>query len=69
MKTIEIATGITATLTEDSYEEYMAEIAAMEAERKAAEAEHELWLTLRSMDRNDPLYSDLYKDLYGFRPR
>ena len=36
-----------------------------------AEEQHrrELWEVLQTMDRSDPLYSDLYKDVYGFRPR
>ena len=71
MKTITIAAGITLTATE-------ATIAAYEAECKAiADAEffeRQLDEVLaEARESNDPtvwgVYSDLYKDLYGIRPR
>lgn len=44
-----------------------------EAERKAyekemaIEEENRLWL--RTHDSSHPLYSDIFKDVYGYRPR
>ena len=69
MTTITIAEGITLTATQSTIDAYQAELAEIEAERREAEELHELWKVLQTMDRNDPLYSDLYKDVYGFRPR
>ena len=57
----------------DEYDLFMAECeaeaAALEASIIEAARLDELWKELQTMDRNDPLYSDLYKDVYGVRPR
>lgn len=42
--------------------------AAYEREMAEAAVEAAAWEALRRMDPHDPLYSDLYKDLHGFRP-
>ena len=68
MKTIEIAAGITLTATE-------ATIAAYEAECKAIEDEKFFENQLREEEAvaratgNWEVYSDLYKSMYGIRPR
>lgn len=68
MKTIEIANGITLTATD-------ATIAAYEAERKAIEDEMFFENQLREEEAvaratgDWSVYSDLFKDMYGIRPR
>ena len=62
MKSIVIAAGITLTAT-------AATIAAYEAECKAIKAEREAREWLNSHKPGDPDYSDIYKDVYGVRPR
>lgn len=68
MKTIEIANGITLTATD-------ATIATYEAERKAIEDEMFFERQLREEEAvaratgDWSVYSDLYKDMYGVRPR
>lgn len=69
MQTIIIAEGITLTATQSTIDAYEAELAAIEAERREAQQLYELWQVLQTMERSDPLYSDLYKDVYGVRPR
>lgn len=69
MQTIIIAEGITLTATQSTIDTYKAELAAIEAERREAQQLYELWQVLQTMERSDPLYSDLYKDVYGVRPR
>lgn len=69
MQTITIIEGVTLTATQSTIDAYKAELAEMERERREAEQLHELWLVLQTMERSDPLYSDLYKDVYGVRPR
>lgn len=69
MKTITIIEGVTLTATLSTIAAYEAELAAIEAERREAQHLADLLEVLRSMDRSDPLYSDLYKDIYGVRPR
>ena len=53
-------------------------IESLETERKALEDEHKAWESVRvarqrAEQTNDPMdwsiYSDLYKDYYGVRPR
>ena len=68
MKTIEIAAGITLTATEATIEAY-------EAERREIENEMFFENQLREEEAvaratgNWEVYSDLYKDMYGVRPR
>lgn len=69
MQTIIITEGITLTATQSTIDAYKAELAAIEAERREAQQLYELWQVLQTMERSDPLYSDLYKDVYGVRPR
>ena len=70
MKTIEIANGIRLTATQSTIDTYLAEVAKAEAERLALEEERKIlrWLA-DPANRADPLYSDIYKDVHGFRPR
>ena len=63
MKTITIAEGITLTASESIIDRYLAEKLADEVE-----AELLAWLA-DPANRQDPLYSDIYKDVHGFRPR
>ena len=70
MKTITIIEGVTLTATQSTIDTYLAEVARAEARKKAAEAEAELRAWLRDpANYADPLYSDIYKDVYGVRPR
>lgn len=48
------------------YTRYLEEKAYYERER---EIEKELLRALSTMDRNDPEYSDIYKEVFGVRPR
>ena len=63
MKTIAIAEGITLTATQSA-------IDAFQREAREAQREHELiaWLATPAA-RECPEYSDIFKDVYGFRPR
>ena len=63
MLTITITEGITLTASQST-------IDALLAEKRAAEVEAELlaWLA-DPANRQDPLYSDIFKDVHGFRPR
>ena len=62
MKRIEIAEGITLTATQSTIDAY-------EREKRAAEAEAELIQWLATTDPHTEGYSDVYKDVYGVRPR
>ena len=62
MKTITIAEGITLTATQHTIDAY-------EREKREAEAEAELIHWLATGDPHDECYSDVYKDVYGVRPR
>lgn len=70
MKTITIIEGVTLTATQSTIDRYLAEVAKAEAERLALEEERKIlrWLA-DPANRADPLYSDIYKDVHGFRPR
>lgn len=70
MKTITIIEGVTLTATQPTIDAYLAEVAEAEAERLAFEEEMKLlrWLA-DPANRTDPLYSDIYKDVHGVRPR
>jgi hypothetical protein len=63
MKTITIIEGITLTATQSTIDRYLAEHLALEEERKILR-----WLA-DPANRVDPLYSDIYKDVHGVRPR
>lgn len=83
MTTIEIATGITLTArprtiraidrpsrvwrTPEAYKRFTARREA-EARERANEAALSAWLR-DPANWGDPLYSDIYKDVYGVRPR
>ena len=62
MKSIKIAEGITLTATEATIATYEAERADAEWRRKAI-----AWLDAHSI--GDPDFSDIFKDVYGVRPR
>ena len=70
MKTITIIEGVTLTATQSTIDAYLAEVAKAEAERLALEEERKIlrWLA-DPANRADPLYSDIYTDVHGFRPR
>lgn len=70
MKTITIIEGVTLTATQSTIDRYLAEVAKAEAERLALEEERKIlrWLA-DPANRADPLYSDIYKDVHGVRPR
>ena len=62
MKTIEIASGITLTATQSTIDAHL-------AEKREAEvlAELKAWLA-DPANRYSEEYSDIHKDVYGFRP-
>ena len=62
MKTIEIANGIRLTATQSTIDTYL-------AEKREAEVREELkaWLEVPE-HRTYPEWSDIHKDVYGFRP-
>lgn len=70
MTTITITEGITLTATQPTINAYLIEKADAEAERLEREVEMKLrrWLA-DPANRHDECYSDIYKDVYGFRPR
>jgi hypothetical protein len=70
MTTITITEGITLTATRSTINAYLIEKADAEAERLDREVEMKLrrWLA-DPANRHDECYSDIYKDVYGFRPR
>ncbi len=63
--------GCVCYLSEETIEAYEAECRAIEDERRAWEDMHRMYLI--ACESNDPMdwsiYSDLYKDCYGVRPR
>ena len=70
MKTITIIEGVTLTATQSTIDRYLAEVARAEARRQEA-AEHArlvAWLA-DPANWHDECYSDIYKDVYGVRPR
>lgn len=62
MKQITISEGITLTATQSTIDTFLREQREAQREREARE-----WLD--SHDSSDELYSDIFKDVYGFRPR
>lgn len=62
MKTIEITKGITLTATQSTIDRYLAE----KREAKVL-AELKAWLA-DPANRYSEEYSDIHKDVYGFRP-
>ena len=62
MKTIEIANGIRLTDTQSTIDTFL-------AEKREAEVREELkaWLEVPE-HRTYPEWSDIHKDVYGFRP-
>lgn len=69
MFTITLTEGVTLTATRSTLDRLYSEIDAERHEAHAAEVERELADLLRSMSPSDPEYSDIYKDVYGVRPR
>ena len=75
MRTIVICTDITLTASEKTIRAYEAELAEIRAEQEAQTAEqawHEAaFICLQNAYESGDwdLYSDLYKDLFGVRPR
>lgn len=70
MKTITIIEGVTLTATQSTIDRYLCEVARAEARRQEA-AEHAklvAWLA-DPANWHDECYSDIYKDVYGVRPR
>jgi hypothetical protein len=63
MKTIEITAHITLTASTAVIDSYLAEV--REAEE---EATLRAWLA-DPANWDDPIYSDIYKDVHGVRPR
>ena len=70
MTTITITEGITLTATQSTIDAYLIEKADAEAERLDYEVEMKLrrWLA-DPANRYSEEYSDIFKDVYGFRPR
>ena len=70
MKTITIIEGVTLTAAQSTIDRYFVEVARAEARRQEA-AEHAklvAWLA-DPANWHDECYSDIYKDVYGVRPR
>ena len=63
MKTITIIEGVTLTATQNTIDRYLAEIAEAENEARIL-----AWLA-DPANRYSEEYSDIYKDVYGVRPR
>lgn len=63
MRTVEITEGITLTATQSTIDTFL-------AEKREAEvlAELKAWLA-DPANRYSEEYSDIYKDVHGFRPR
>ena len=70
MKTITIIEGVALTASVATLNAYLIEKGDIEAERLEREEEMKLlrWLA-NPANRAHPLYSDIYKDVHGFRPR
>ena len=62
METIIITEGVTLTASSNVIEAFL-------RMRQEAEAERELRAWLQSHDSSDKEWSDIYKDVYGVRPR
>lgn len=62
MQSITICEGVTLIATKFTIDAYMRELRELELERELRE-----WLN--SHDITDELYSDVFKDMYGVRPR
>lgn len=69
MFTITLAEGVTLTATRSTLNRLYSEIDTERHEAHAAEVERELADLLGTMSPSDPEYSDIYKDVYGVRPR
>lgn len=74
MKTIAINSYITATLTEKTYEEYMEVVNYLRWRDEAFKALRELEEALETATGQEAVelwgeYSDIHKDLFGYRPR
>ena len=63
MKTITIIEGVTLTATQYTIDRYLAEVAEAENEARIL-----AWLA-DPVNRYSEEYSDIYKDIYGVRPR
>ena len=63
MKTITIIEGVTLTATQSTIDRYLAEVAEAENEARVL-----AWLA-DPANRYSEEYSDIYKDVYGVRPR
>lgn len=63
MKTITIIEGVTLTATQNTIDRYLAEVAEAENEARIL-----AWLA-DPANRYSEEYSDIYKDVYGVRPR
>ena len=63
MKTITIIEGVTLTATQSTIDRYLAEVAEAENEARIL-----AWLA-DPANRYSEEYSDIYKDVYGVRPR
>ena len=63
--------GCVCHLSEETIQAFEEEQRAIEDERNAWQAQHDAYL--RACESNDPMdwaiYSDLFKDCYGCRPR
>lgn len=69
MFTVTLIEGVTLTATRRTLDRLYAEIDTERREAHAAEVEKKLTDLLRTMSPSDPEYSDIYKDVYGVRPR
>ena len=63
MKTITIIEGVPLTATQSTIDRYLAEVAEAENEARIL-----AWLA-DPANRYSEEYSDIYKDVYGVRPR
>ena len=70
MTTITIIEGVTLTAARSTIDRYLAEVARAEARRQEAAERAKLaaWLA-DPANRYSEEYSDIYKDVYGVRPR
>lgn len=64
-----IIASASVTMTLRTLCEYATELTGMAHDLNEQQELHQLWLELQTMDPSDELYSDLYKEVYGFRPR
>lgn len=62
MQSITICKGVTLIATKSTIDAYMRELRELELKRELREG-------LGSHDITDELYSDVFKDMYGVRPR